>query len=279
MDSKCEQFGMKHFLITRFNLRNSDWINARDGEKVLTPEWLNHRFELFENNTLRSVKNQINQNFSWLVFFDINTPNHYRKWIQKIDKSYDNFIPVFIDGLEYLASSTEVEVFKRLDNNDDFVITTRLDNDDLIHEKFIEKLQSAFIPKHKTIIDARLGYQMILEDSKAEYRLFKKAYNPFLSVISNVSNFESAVSRSHHQWQAISNLIALNDQPLWIQLVHHKNMVARENKSLKIVQAPNNQHFGVTLAPSKNSAFRNKINNYIRLPERILYQLKMKFRH
>jgi len=54
---------MKHFLLTRFNLRNEEWITTRDGGAVLTEEWLIQRFELFENYCLPSVMNQKNKNF------------------------------------------------------------------------------------------------------------------------------------------------------------------------------------------------------------------------
>ena len=90
---------MKHFLVTRFNLTVSEWKTTKNGEPVLSEKWLKNRFLLFENYCLPSVKNQTNQNFIWCVFFDVNTSDNYRDKIKFISDSYQNFKPIFIDGI------------------------------------------------------------------------------------------------------------------------------------------------------------------------------------
>ncbi|WP_051227980.1 glycosyltransferase [Gillisia sp. JM1] len=57
----------QHYILTRFNLRAEDWTTTKNNEKVLTEEWLEERFDLFENYCFSSVRNQTNQNFKWLV--------------------------------------------------------------------------------------------------------------------------------------------------------------------------------------------------------------------
>lgn len=269
---------MKHFIITRFNLKNSDWENSKDGEKVLTDEWLNHRFKLFEKYTLPSVINQFNQNFEWFVFFDISTADQYKSRIESIARSYKKFIPIYIDGLSQLREATETQILSRLKDTDDFIITTRLDNDDIIHYKFIETIQNSFTPKEQTLIDLRLGYQLIDSEKTIEYRLFKKPYNPFLSLITHVKNFDSIISKSHHQWKSISNKIVIDDVALWIQIVHNKNMVAQQNRNLKKVKTPLSKQFGVTLPKSNSSKAAIMFDTIIRYPQRLLYTFKMKFR-
>ncbi len=56
---------VQHFLFTRFNLRNESWNSTKNANPVLTEEWLEKRFDLFERFCLPSVKAQINQNFRW----------------------------------------------------------------------------------------------------------------------------------------------------------------------------------------------------------------------
>ena len=85
----------QHFLITRFNLRLSEWQTTKRGESVLSEAWLNNRFELFKTYCLPSVKQQTNQNFTWLVCFDSETPTFYKDEIAKIAKSYANFKPLY----------------------------------------------------------------------------------------------------------------------------------------------------------------------------------------
>jgi hypothetical protein len=68
----------KHFLLTRFNLRVEDWATTKNGDQVLNDAWLMDRFRLFESYCLPSVKNQSNQDFTWFVFFDKNTPDKFK---------------------------------------------------------------------------------------------------------------------------------------------------------------------------------------------------------
>ena len=91
---------MKHFLITRFNLKNPYWLDKNKEYYVLSDKWLNDRFDIFETYCLPSVKNQSNQNFILLVFFDVDTPKHYLSKIHMIAENFDNFKPVFIDGFK-----------------------------------------------------------------------------------------------------------------------------------------------------------------------------------
>lgn len=93
---------------------------------------------LFENYCLPSVKKQTNQNFIWFVFFDINTPDSFRNKIKIIEDDYQNFKPIFVDGINMLNSTFIQYVVNHSKDDDEFVITTRLDNDDFIHKNFIK---------------------------------------------------------------------------------------------------------------------------------------------
>ncbi len=62
----------KHFVITLFNLKL--WTQDKNNVSTRTDEWLEKRFELFENYCLPSLKAQTNKNFVWLCLFDQFTP-------------------------------------------------------------------------------------------------------------------------------------------------------------------------------------------------------------
>jgi hypothetical protein len=79
----------KHFLLTRFNVKTK-WKTTKNGEETLTEKWLSHRFDLFEKFCYPSVRNQKNQGFRWLVFFDINTPTPYKERISDLAREYQN---------------------------------------------------------------------------------------------------------------------------------------------------------------------------------------------
>jgi hypothetical protein len=64
----------EHFVLTRFNVRES----ADKTDLVLNPVWLQFRFDLFERFCWPSVRAQTTGAFTWLVFFDKDTPEPFR---------------------------------------------------------------------------------------------------------------------------------------------------------------------------------------------------------
>ena len=170
----------KHFIITRFNLRKDGWEITKNNEKLLNDSWLKERFELFENYCFHSVKNQSNQNFKWFVFFDVNTPDEYVTKIQDYKDSYDNFCPFFIDGMEnYLPSIIENI---NLNCDQEYLITSRLDNDDSLNKNYVNEVQSYFDSQDYLAIDIVDGYTLLTGD-KVRLGLKKHLYNPFISLI------------------------------------------------------------------------------------------------
>lgn len=212
----------KHFLITRFNLKVEAWKTTKNAEEVRTEEWLKNRFELFETYCLPSVVNQSNQDFEWYVFFDVDTPEYYRKKVDDIAATYKNFKPLYIDGLEALVGSVTQEIGKDT-HVEEFIITTRLDNDDIIHKDFIETIQESFVPVHNTVIDLREGYQVSIDKNKTEIREYAHPFNAFISVIERSEEFKTILSQMHYDWAKSNNIVVFDKKRVWIELVHQKN--------------------------------------------------------
>lgn len=184
---------MKHFLVTRFNLTDNGWKKSRDGQQVLTDEWLEHRFRLFDKYCLPSVKNQSNQKFTWCIFFDINTPHEYKKRIDNISRSYNNFRAIFIDGMKALNTSLQKFITSNIEE-EQYIITSRLDNDDLIHRDFIDTIQMLSNPLEEKVIDLRSGYQVVIERENKEIRKAYNYFNPFISLVETKSNKENRIN-------------------------------------------------------------------------------------
>lgn len=236
---------MKHFMVTRFNLTVSEWKTTKNGELVLTEKWLKNRFMLFENYCLPSVKNQTNQNFIWCVFFDINTPDIYRDKIKIISDDYKNFKPLFIDGNKMLNSSFIHYIIDHINEDDRYVITTRLDNDDLIQKNFIKTIQTLYKPIDKMVIDLRKGYSITLGKPYCEISKYTSHFNPFISVVESVKKIETVISRMHMDWKSSNDIIEYNNNKLWIELVHEENKINSTKKDLKREYKINNSDFGL----------------------------------
>lgn len=236
---------MYHIIVTRFNLVFERWSTDRNNSPVLTASWLDQRFELFQNYCFPSVKNQTNQNFKWLVFFDIRTPEHYKDVIKSLEKSYINFIPIFID--EHNSLERELLLFVGKNKiNESFILTTRIDNDDIIHCEFVNTIRQLALEKHNTIIDIRKGYQMVLNERIEEYRLTEQKFNPFISLVQEWMQFESIYKRQHTDWHSAENVRIYNESPLWIQVLHGRNKLNSLNRHNRLVLEVNYPSFGIS---------------------------------
>lgn len=213
----------QHYILTRFNLRATDWTFTKNKEKVLTEEWLKERFDLFENFCFSSVKNQSNQNFKWLVFFDVNTPEFYKIKVEEFRKSYENFYPFFIDGMPNFLPEIVKNI--KLMDNEKYIITSRLDNDDSIHEDYVKVIQRYFDQQNHLAIDLIDGYTLQIGE-KIRLGFQKHLYNPFISLIEKKDDFKTVWFRSRHgSWKYEKNIIRVKNKRLWLGIIHSKNKV------------------------------------------------------
>lgn len=235
----------RHFLVTRFNLRVDSWDQTKNGEKVLTEDWLEKRFYLFENFCLPSVKHQHNQHFTWCIYFDENTPALYRKRIAGIAEEYANIRIFYINGADAMSSSLVTFIRSQVGTGDNYIITTRLDNDDMIHQDFISVIQSLFVQADKAVIDLQNGYQLCIENDHAEARNYTNIFNPFISVIENLPVIETVFSKPHFEWRYIPKIIEYKDSLLWCEIIHQSNKLNTVKKGIQKIYHFNASAFGL----------------------------------
>lgn len=218
---------LQHFILTRFNLLL--WQEDKGGCKVRTLEWLEHRLYLFEQYCLPSLCNQTCQHFEWIILFDSSTPNEYRERIVQWKSKCAQLIPVFVQPAEgrYFASIFKQEVVKRLKNSSK-VITTYLDNDDALDVRFVEELQArALTASVGHFINYADGYQYY-----TDYNYLLQIHYPRNHFISVVEDGNPATIKtiygfgSHYYIDKIAGvkIEVINNQPLWCEVIHEKNM-------------------------------------------------------
>lgn len=212
----------QHVILTRFNVR----VNYSPSRLGINPEWLTHRFGLFEQFCYPSVLKQTNQDFKWLVFFDSETPQFFKDKIETYAK-WKNFIPVYFD---HLLTGKDIRQFllNILQQETRYLITTRLDNDDAISKHLIEKVQAEFQGQAFEFINFTNGY--VLSDGKL-YLLKYKA-NPFASLIEKITEFtpdgfKAVLSITHDRLGSSDKVRQINTQPTWLQVVHGRNISNR----------------------------------------------------
>lgn len=212
-----------HFLITRFNLKNPGWDVTKNNEALLDDNWMAERLELFSNFCLPSVINQRNKNFKWLLFFDSSTNEKYKTEIAQILDNNPMIIPFYIDGMPKFQESI-LNFITENANDKDYLITSRIDNDDCIHIDFIDEIQKQFNKQDFLAIDTINGYTLQVEPN---YILGKKEhiFNPFISLIERNIKPKTVWHYMHNMWKKEPRLIHLSEKRLWLSIIHGKNKV------------------------------------------------------
>jgi hypothetical protein len=228
-----------HIVLTRFNMRED--IN---NPKIPSVKWHEERFLLFEKYCYFSMKSQTNLNFKWLVFFDELTP---KKFLPKINhyKALSNFTPIFSNNLSHFRD----HLADYLDDNIDYLITSRLDNDDAVGYDFINCVQKQFNNQNCEFINFYDGY--ILHKNKL-YK-HKDNSNAFLSLIekSSGNTYKTVWCIMHHKASEIARLAQIKNNPLWLQVVHSKN-ISNRVKGIRIRNIEIENKFKITFEKTDN---------------------------
>jgi glycosyltransferase involved in cell wall biosynthesis len=212
----------KHFLITRFNLRSEHWGSTKSGLPVLNDEWMEERLILFKKWCLPSVLNQSNKNFEWIIFLDNSTEQRYKVQLSQMIEPWKNILIRYINGDKVF----DQEIHKILSKAyaTDYCITTRLDNDDIVHTDFIDEIQKCAVGNAPLYIDIPTGYQLALIGSDIAIR---NRYNPistFSSFFASHDHPEHIFSRPNYEWRDFPNKASI-ELRLWVEVVHERNLV------------------------------------------------------
>ena len=180
-----------------------------------------NRFKLFNDFCTPSIAAQSNKNFEWLVFFDTSTKDEFRSIIQEIQQQIPNFKPLFIDGMD--AFLPAIHKYISLCKTD-YVITSRMDNDDCLSRHYIESVQQKFNRQEFMAIDFIKGYTLqIFPKVRLGNKLHQ--YNPFISLIERNENPKTIWSIPHNHWKHETKILQVKDERVWTSIIHQENKV------------------------------------------------------
>lgn len=217
---------LQHFILTRFNL--VIWRQDKEGCPVRTPEWLEHRFLLFERYCLPSIKSQTCKDFEWIVLFDNETPEHYKDKIVGYQKECPQLVPVFVkqESGRRFAQIFRNTVVQRL--NAERVITTYLDNDDALNKRFVEDIQQ----RMSSLADGTFLYYTDGLQYYTDYKYLMRIHYPRNHFVSVIESGNPLLLRtiygfgSHYYIKKIKGVRIeyVKDLPMWCEVIHQKNM-------------------------------------------------------
>ncbi|QDP94594.1 hypothetical protein FOE78_00500 [Microlunatus elymi] len=207
-------WSIDHVIITRFNLPSpgrEQSIRSREG-------WLRRRVELFETYCEPSVVRQTSQDFHWLIYFDPDSPDWLKAWIERNDRRFTPFfrtsVPhdALIDDLRRLTGATG-----------QILITTNLDNDDGLSPDFVARVQQSTSGTARRAIYLTRG--VIMHGHKLY--LYRDRLNAFCSVSESWEAPVTAWADWHNRLGRSMPVAQLTGAPGWLQVVHGGNVSNR----------------------------------------------------
>lgn len=225
---------MKHYLVTQWNCDLYDL------------GWLQRRKKVFERFTLPSVKAQNNKNFEWVLVSDSRTSNEFKQTLNSYGASviYHDFAnhvwkhpPVFNETP--IQQSVRLETIGEViadfigKQDTDYVITSRLDNDDCISLDYIDNVQRY---TERLWNGSKFWLSFVRGCKWADNNVYShnSKHNSFLSFIEPSESLETAYQCCHTLAGDSGypvEIIRHGLQPTWMEVVHGENVLNRRKRS------------------------------------------------
>ena len=209
----------QHLVLTRFNLRHAEWEHDCRGDAVLTKEWMDHRFPLFDRFCFPSMMGQTNRDFTWLVAFDEDTHADYRPLIDAYRERFALFTPLYSARARFID-----DILLHVDADTEFLITTRIDNDDAFHKDAVATIQSEFREQEFEFLNLLQGYFLYpdrIDYLQADCNMFvslverRGAGQPFTTV------FGCGRHTNLRQRGPVRQVVT--SRPSWLHVIHDRN--------------------------------------------------------
>lgn len=224
---------MKHFILTHFNLKL--WQTDKNKKPTQTTEWLDRRFQLFEEFCLPSVAAQTDKNFYWFCMFDVDTPSKYRTQIEAYKRMVPQLVPLYMTQDEAIKDDDKYlkdQIKMRLAVDDDYLVTSQLDNDDAIHSDFVMDINN--LAKNESVKDVffvfNYGYQYYTEADFLLKIFYPNNHFP-ARMEKDLTDFKLVLSIRHSHLRKKHlrekmKIVNLDNKhkPLWIEVIHDKNV-------------------------------------------------------
>lgn len=222
-----------HVVLTRFNVR----LTGMEGSAA-SEAWLRERVTRFERDCIPSFKSQTVQSFTWILLVDADSP----PWLEPALRTATDSLsmPVFVRSVAGVLDERKLANVVSEFSTSAFLLTSRVDNDDIIARDFIEVVQSSFIPRHRVVLDVPRGAQV--EDGRFYLRCYR--LGPFISYIEETAHSMATVLRDAHPSMADHGEVHVvpGGEPLWLQVLHGSNF-ANHVEGWRADPAPYRQRF------------------------------------
>lgn len=267
----------RHVLVSRLNV----FYLTKMAERGFDPDnWLLERVEIFKKFCLPSILNQSNKNFEWFFYVDSSTPDFVRMDLEKTFSPYP-----FIKLLSHQFDSFNIT--KQLRSDLDhylgkdfiFLISSRVDTDDMLHKDFIETVQKFFKKQEFLVLNFSKGY--VYHTNSGVSALSERKANPFISIIEKrkKDQFITVFSKSHTDFILDNGYTEIClSKPLWCMTVHGLNDSTGFFGKINLIKQPRlKDFFGFNhqVVPKNRDVFWFLFRSYKRTIKRIVLKFKV----
>lgn len=222
-DMKCQQW-----LLTRFNVRLTFDIAPQvfSGKHPgLDEGWLERRFDLFETYCLPSVAAQTEKDFSWLVYLDEKTPLGFKQRMAELATGHSFLHPVYCAGFDEASLWAGIDAWEREETT--VRITSRLDNDDMLHPRYIEAVRKCAereMPKRDLACGFFVSFPLggCLRGRDGYLQRYRN--NPFSSYVSAKETKRTVLDVDHRYIGNDGDVVYVWTKPMWCQVIHGENV-------------------------------------------------------
>lgn len=224
---------MKHYVVTLWNVDLYDL------------GWLERRQKLFERFTVPSVEAQKNKNFEWLLISDARTPEKFQKVLngypaRVLYQDWENYKwtepdPSLSSTMQFAVRIETVgDVIAKFigEQDTDYVITSRLDNDDMLAEEYVGHVQKYAAETWRQRNADKYWLSLVRGFRWCEDKIypFNSLANSFVSFVENPQDLKTCYTSVHtlaKYGEYPIEGIRHGHVPQWCEVVHGENVLNR----------------------------------------------------
>lgn len=207
----------RHIILTRFNLQFDSKSDIHIQEA-----WLNERIRLFQQYCLPAMEQQTTQNFIWVILASDQTPAYAKKILLDSTQGQTHF------HVRFCAYTADLNAMYKTIGEEyaigyDHLLSTRMDNDDMIAANFVEELQAHLgEPKNEFKVYTFPHGLQLFETQKQVFGIYFEK-NHFSSFLEPTSNIHTSLGLDHKKVSS-KQLVKLKEKSIWCEIVHSTNV-------------------------------------------------------
>lgn len=219
----------KHFVLTRFNLPLGVWQKDKHNHATNTAAWLEQRVELFKTYCLPTMTTQSTTDFIWIVLFWDQSPEYVRQMNEELKQQHPFYVPCYLseEQAKHPVDYVNEMIKHYVEPDTQYVLTTRMDNDDALAVDAIEEIQRCAQTtefRQTYIINLLKGIQYYPQYNISLLLDWKE--NHYCTMVEKVSDHYTTVNSFNHVkvYDSYPVVLAGKDRTMWMEVCHGSNV-------------------------------------------------------